>query len=51
MIEGSALNVELKLLRQRITLISDRERQAEALQTFKELCNVLGISDMELVQS
>jgi hypothetical protein len=51
LIEELDLKIELELLRTRIRAISDQKKQAGALQAFKNLCNTLGISDLELPQA
>jgi len=47
LIEELALKSELELLKNRILAISDQKKQAEALQAFKNLCDHLGIADLE----
>ncbi len=51
LIEEMDLKIELELLRSRIIAISDTKKQAEALQAFKNLCDTLGISDLEAIKS
>ncbi len=51
LIEELDLKIELELLRSRIIAISDIKKQAEALQAFKNLCDTLGITDLESVKS
>jgi hypothetical protein len=46
-IEELDLKAELETLRNRILAISDKKKQAEALQVFKSLCDLLGIADLE----
>lgn len=47
LIEELDLKAELELLRNRIMTISDQKKQAEALHVFKNLCDLLGIADLE----
>jgi hypothetical protein len=47
LIEELDLRTELELLRCRITAISNPNKQTEALQVFKDLCDLLGIDDLE----
>jgi hypothetical protein len=47
LIEELDLKAELELLRNKILAISDQKKQAEALQAFKSLCDLLGIADLE----
>jgi RNase P/RNase MRP subunit p30 len=51
LIEEVDLKIELEVLARRITAISDPQKQTEALQKFKNLCDTLGISDLELIES
>jgi hypothetical protein len=51
LIEELDLKIELELLRSRIIAISDQKKQAAALQALKNLCDVLGIPDLESVES
>jgi hypothetical protein len=51
LIEESDLKIELELLRSRILAISDQKQQTAALQALKNLCDKLGISDLESVKS
>lgn len=50
LIEEVDLKIELELLHTRIMAISDPKKQA-ALQAFKNLCDSLGISDLEFIQA
>ncbi len=50
LIEEMDLKIELELLRSRIIAISDKKKQAEALQAFKNLCDSLGFPDLESTQ-
>jgi hypothetical protein len=47
LIEEADLKIELELLRSRILTISDGNKQTEALQAFKNLCDTIGIRDLE----
>lgn len=47
LIEEMDLKIELELLRSRILSISDTKKQTKALQAFKNLCDHLGIADLE----
>jgi hypothetical protein len=47
LIEEMDLKIELELLGRRIAAISDSEKKMEALQAFKNLCDRLGIEDLE----
>ncbi len=47
LIEELDLKAELELLRNRILAIFDQKKQAEALQAFKSLCDLLCITDLE----
>jgi hypothetical protein len=51
LIEELDLKSELELLKNRILSISDQKKQTEALQAFKNLCETLGISDLDFVKS
>jgi hypothetical protein len=51
LIEELDLKLELELLRARILAISDQKKQTAALQALKNLCDKLGISDLESVKS
>ena len=51
LMEGLNLKIELELLRSRILMVTDKEKQTSALQTFTKLCDVLSISDLESTQS
>ena len=51
LMEGLNLKIELELLRSRILMVTDKEKQTSALQTFTKLCDVLSISDLESPQS
>jgi hypothetical protein len=51
LIEEADLKIELELLKSRILAISDEKKQAEALQALKNLCDTLGFSDLESVES
>lgn len=51
LIEELDLKSELELLKNRVLSISDQKKQAEALQVFKNLCDTLGISDLDFVKS
>jgi hypothetical protein len=51
LIEELDLKSELEQLKNRILSISDQKKQAEALQAFKNLCDTLGISDLDFVKS
>jgi len=51
LIEEMDLKIELELLGSRILAISDRKKQTAALQALKNLCEKLGISDLESVTS
>ncbi|MCW4005310.1 MAG: hypothetical protein NWF04_01730 [Candidatus Bathyarchaeota archaeon] len=51
LIEELDLKSELELLKNRILTISDQQKQAKALQAFKNLCDTLGISDLDVVKS
>jgi hypothetical protein len=48
LIEEMDLKIELELLGRRITAISDPTKKMEALETFKNLCDTLGIEDLEI---
>ena len=50
MIEALDLKIELDLLRQRVAGVSDGKKQADALQAFKNLCDSLGLPDLESTQ-
>lgn len=50
LIEEMDLKIELELLRSRILAISDQNKQTEALQAFKNLCDSLGFPDLESPQ-
>jgi len=50
LIEEMDLKIELELLRSRILSISDQKKQTAALQALKNLCEKLGISDLESVK-
>jgi hypothetical protein len=47
LIEEVDLKIELELLGHRIAAISDTKKQTEALQAFKNLCDSLGVKDLE----
>jgi acetylglutamate kinase len=51
LIEELDLKAELEMLKSRILSISDQKKQAEALQAFKNLCDALGILDLDFVKS
>lgn len=51
LIEELDLKLELELLRSRILAIADQKKQTTALQALKNLCDKLGISDLESVKS
>lgn len=51
LIEKLDLKIELDLLGRRITAISDQKKQTAALQAFKNLCDSLGISDLDSIKS
>jgi hypothetical protein len=51
LIEEMDLKIELELIRSRILAISDGDRQMKALQAFKNLCDTLGLTDLESVNS
>jgi hypothetical protein len=51
LIEEMDLKIELELLRSRIIAISDEKKQTAALQAFKNLCDSLGIADLELANA
>lgn len=51
LIEEMDLKIELELLGRRIAAISDPNKQSEALQAFKNLCDSLGIADLESAKS
>jgi hypothetical protein len=50
-IEDLKLKTELSLLKCKIFAIPDSEKQAEALQAFNNLCQLLAISDLEATNS
>jgi hypothetical protein len=47
LIEEMDLKIELELLGRRIAAISGSKKKTEALQAFKNLCDTLGIRDLE----
>ena len=47
LIEEIDLKIELELLGRRITAISDQKKQTAAVQAFKNLCDSLGVPDLE----
>ena len=51
LIEEVDLKIELELLGRRIAAISNPKKRTEALQAFKNLCDSLGILDLEPVSS
>lgn len=51
LIEEVDLKIELEVLARRITALSDRQKKKDALEKFKALCDTLGISDLELIDS
>jgi hypothetical protein len=51
LIEEMDLKIELELLGRRIAAISNQKKQKEALQAFKNLCDSLGIPDLEPISS
>ncbi|MDI9577113.1 MAG: hypothetical protein QM398_03130 [Thermoproteota archaeon] len=51
LIEEADLKIELELLRSRILSISDQQKQADALQALKNLCDKLGFSDLAFSES
>jgi citrate lyase alpha subunit len=51
LIQEVDLKIELELLGSRIAAISDTEKQTEALQALKNLCDSLGIADVDLPQA
>ena len=51
LIEELDLKIELELLRSRILAISDTKKKTEALLAFKNLCDKLGIEDLESTES
>jgi hypothetical protein len=51
LIEEVDLKIELELLWRRIAAISDKKKQTDALQAFKNLCDSLGAADLELSKS
>lgn len=51
LIEEADLKIELELLRSRILTLSDGNKQTEALQAFKNLCDKLGIENLEPTES
>jgi hypothetical protein len=48
LIEQADLKIELELLASRIRTIADPKMQLEALKAFNNLCDALGITDIEL---
>lgn len=51
LIEEADLKLELELLGAKISAISDPKKQSEALLAFKNLCNSLGMQDLEVNQT
>ncbi|HSV49516.1 MAG TPA: hypothetical protein VLH35_04295 [Candidatus Acidoferrales bacterium] len=51
LIEDMDLKIELELLGRRIAAISNPKKKADALQAFKNLCDRLGIEDLEPTES
>jgi RNase P/RNase MRP subunit p30 len=51
LIEEIDLKIELELLGRKIAAISDPQKKTEALQVFKNLCDTLGIKDLESTDS
>jgi hypothetical protein len=51
LIEELDLKIELELLGRRIATISDTKRKTEALLAFKNLCDKLGIENLESTES
>lgn len=51
LIEDMDLKIELELLGRRIAAVSDPQKKTDALQAFKNLCDRLGIEDLESTES
>lgn len=51
LIEEMDLKIELELLGGRIAAISDPKKKTDALQAFKNLCDRLGIENLESTES
>ncbi|MGD6806356.1 MAG: hypothetical protein ACQCN4_05295 [Candidatus Bathyarchaeia archaeon] len=51
LIEEADLKIELELLKSRILSISDEEKQSDALQALRNLCDKLGFFDLDFSES
>ena len=50
LIEEADVKIELQLIAHRVQAISDKTKQTQSIQALNNLCEVFGISDLEITQ-